>query len=229
MAIYGCFNTALHIAANWVTGQINLAYRYRSIVIAYTLSIFPFGSGTAGNIVEPGSYLGLGPSYITINSGHPSIEKQSIVGFSIFYGVRYQAHILELSMGGGSGVDTEPTYDIYYPGDTADYGYISISYQYQFLDLADLFNSTPFIGAGYSFDSINWQNYVYDHSGDGFELSTGLIFQTGNNWSVNVSMRYHRFSGEKVLFSAGDYRNYDTETYILTAALYYHFGSRQSE
>ncbi len=172
-------------------------------------------------------YVGLGVSRFSINSDHPSIDDQSINGLSLLFGLRYHNHVFELSMGGGSGVEVGPTYDIYYPEDTADYSFFSLSYQYQFRSLKLADNFIPYLGAGYSFNSINWHNYVYDHSGEGYAIIGGAIIQLERKWAVNLSVRRYSFSGEKILFSSGDYPNYKTEVYEFTANLVYHFNIAQ--
>ncbi len=166
-------------------------------------------------------------SRFSINSDHPSIDDQSIFGISLLFGLRNRNHVFELSMGGGSGLEVGPTTDIYYPADSADYGAFTLSYQYQFRNLKLANNVVPYFGIGYSFNSINWVNYVYDHSGDGYAILGGVIFRIEKVWAVNLSVRRFSFSGERILFSYGDYPDYTTEVYEFTANLMYHFNITQ--
>ena len=85
----------------------------------------------------------------------------------------------------------------------------------------------PYLGLGYNFNSINWQNYVYDHSGDGYALMGGLILRIEKSWTVNLFVRRTSFSGERLFFSSGDYPNYTTEVYELSANIVYHFNLSQ--
>lgn len=141
------------------------------------------------------------------------------------YGVRRHNHVFELSMGGGSGVDAGPIEDPNYPADSADYGYFSLSYHYQFRNLFSLKNFTPYVGVGYSFNSINWQNYVYDISGDGLSISAGAIFQLQTRWSINLAFSRKSFSGERILFVSADYPGYETVVNQLAVNLVYHFST----
>jgi opacity protein-like surface antigen len=184
-------------------------------------------SQAAENQIEAEQYVGLGVSRFSINSEHPSIDDQSITGISLLFGFRYRNHVIELSMGGGSGIEAGPTSDIYYPADSADYSAITLSYQYQFRGLRLADNVFPYLGLGYNFNSINWENYVYDHSGDGYAIIGGLIITIEKLWAVNLSIRRYSFSGERFLFSSDDYPDYTTEVYELTANVVFHFNLTQ--
>jgi opacity protein-like surface antigen len=181
----------------------------------------PINTQADGFLSESAYYAGLGLARFSIDSDHPSIEDQSITGVSLLFGLRKHNHVFELSMGGGSGVEVGPTPDIYYPADTADYGVITLSYQYQFLGLKLTEQVIPSLGIGYSFNSINWENYVYDHSGDGYTLIGGVNFRIEKSWTVNLSFKRHSFSGEQLLFITGDDPDYSTEVYEFTAFLVY--------
>ena len=199
-------------------------------ILRTTIMIFisiPICCQAAGDHINSDQYIGLGVSRISINSDHPSIDDQSISGISLMFGLRRHNHVFELSMGGGKGVDVGPTYDIYYPEDSADYGYFSLTYQYQFRNLFLSEGMIPYFGGGYSFNSINWQSYVYDHSGDGYAIVGGVIFRIEKTWSLNLSVRRFKFSGERILFVSSDYDNHDTTVYDLTANLVYHFNIRR--
>jgi len=172
---------------------------------------------------QSGIYIGLGLSRLSIKSEHPSISDQSIIGVSLLFGVSYDKHVFELSIAGGEGVDVGPTPDIYYPEDSADYGAITLSYQYHWRDVGMLENISPYLGIGYSYNSFNWNNYVYDQSGDGLTLIAGLIFPIDKNWNINFTLRRYSFSGERILFTYGDYPNYDSEINELAGIVEYHF------
>ncbi len=168
-------------------------------------------------------YLGAGVSRISIQSGHPSIDDQTISGLSVVYGIRRYNHVFEMTVGGGDGVNVGPTYDIYYPEDRADYSYFSLAYHYQFRSLVTSTDIVPYLGGGYSFNSINWQNYVYDHSGEGYALVAGVLLPVDNNWSLNVSFTRQRYSGSRILFSSSDYESYTTSVNLFTVNFVYHF------
>ncbi|MCI0507796.1 MAG: porin family protein [Gammaproteobacteria bacterium] len=177
----------------------------------------------AGFLSEAEHYAGLGLSRFSFDSDHPSVGDQSIMGVSLLFGLRNRSHVFELSFGGGGGVEVGPTPDIFYPADTADYGVITLSYQYQFHGVTAVGALIPYLGIGYSFNSINWENYVYDHSGDGYTLMGGVIFRLEQSWAVNLSIKRHSFSGEQLLFTGGDNPDYSTEVYDFTAFLVYIF------
>ncbi|KPJ92418.1 MAG: hypothetical protein AMJ53_09425 [Gammaproteobacteria bacterium SG8_11] len=192
-------------------------------IVILLLLFAPLISLAAEAEIKSEQYIGLGMARFSINSDHPSIDDQAIVGMSLLFGVRSRSHVFELSLGGGSGVEVGPTFDIYYPEDSADYGYFSLSYQYQFRHLKPASNVFPYLGAGYSFHSINWNNYVYDHSGDGYAIMGGVVIPIEKTWAINLSVRRFSFSGEKILFSSGDYPDYATQVYEVAASLVYHF------
>jgi len=209
---------------------INTAFGHSSLATPYflrfTLSLVlsvPLVCHAENRQVNSEQYLGAGLARFSIKSGHPSIDDQSISGVSLIYGVRSYNHVFELALGGGGGVEVGPTYDIYYPEDTADYGYFSLSYHYQFRNLIDSAGVIPYLGAGYSFSSINWQNYVYDHSGEGYSIIAGVLLPLEKRWSLNASLSRLSYSGEKSLFSYGDYENYDTRASEIALKLVYHF------
>ena len=79
---------------------------------------------------EEEKYFGLGLSHFSVKSKHPSIDDQSFLGISLIMGIRNRNHVFELFAGGGSGLKVGPTYDIYYPKDSADLSSITLSYQY---------------------------------------------------------------------------------------------------
>lgn len=178
---------------------------------------------SADYTAETEQYLGAGLSRIAIKSGHPSIADQSITGVALAWGIRRYNHVFELALGGGGGVNVGPTYDIYYPEDKADYGYFSLSYHYQFRSWPTQGSVVPFLGAGYSFNSINWQSYVYDHSGEGYAITAGAIFPVDEHWSLNASFAHHNFSGSRILFSSSDYEEYTTRVNLITINVVYHF------
>jgi opacity protein-like surface antigen len=183
----------------------------------------PASSEAAAQPPLAGQYFGLGMSRLSISSDHPSIDDQSIFGISLLWGMQYNNHILELSIAGGSGVDVGPTPDIYYPEDSADYGSITLSYQYHFHNLTIANSIFPYLGLGYSFNSINWNNYVYDQSGTGLTIIGGAIITLEKNWAVNFTIRRYEYSGEKLLFAVGDYANNDSEIYEFAAIIEYFF------
>jgi opacity protein-like surface antigen len=187
------------------------------------VSAFPLSTLASSAQISSEQYVGGGVGRFSINSDHPSIGDQSAFGISLLYGIRLYSHVFELSMGGVSGIDVGPVADPFYPADSADYGYFSLSYQYQFRNLLPSQSVTPYFGGGYSFNSINWQNYVYDHSGDGYSIIGGVIFRLQTRWSVNLAFRRMSFSGERVLFVTSDYPDYDSEVYEFSANLVYHF------
>ncbi|WP_455221157.1 outer membrane beta-barrel protein [Kaarinaea lacus] len=195
----------------------------RLVFAVVTVLIFPIYARATGAQVTSEQYVGGGIGRFSINSDHPSVDDQAIFGISLLYGIRRHNHVFELSMGGGSGLDVGPIADPFYPADSADYGYFSLSYQYQFRNLLPSENITPYFGGGYSFNSINWQNYVYDVSGDGYSIIAGMIFQVQTQWSVNLAIRRMSFSGERILFVTTDYPDYDNVVYEFAANLVYHF------
>ena len=200
--------------------MLNAPIRFFSTII---LTSIPAIALAVDDDYRSEQYLGLGISRISINSAHPSIHDQSISGITLLYGIRRDSFVFETVMGGGGGIDTEPTSDIYYPEDTADYGFISFSFLYHFRDLQLQGNVVPYVGGGYSINSINWQTYVYDHSGDGYTFTAGAAFPIDRYWSVQGTFQYINFSGERILFSSGDYPNYNTETYLYSINVLYHF------
>ena len=192
----------------------------------YTLTLLisvPFICQAAESQITSEQYLGAGVSRISIQSGHPSIGDQSISGLSVVYGIRRYNHVFEMTVGGGDGVNVGPTYDIYYPEDKADYGYFSLVYHYQFRGLVTSTNIVPYLGGGYSFNSINWQNYVYDHSGEGYALVAGVLLPVDNRLSLNVSFTRQSYSGSRILFSSSDYESYTTSVNLFTVNFVYHF------
>lgn len=209
---------------------INTAFEYLSLgatlLFRFTLSLVfsvPLVCYAVNSQINSEQYLGAGLARFSIKSDHPSINDQSISGVSLIYGVRSYNHVFELALGGGGGVEVDPTYDIYYPEDTADYGYFSLSYHYHFRNFIGSSGVVPYLGAGYSFNSINWQSYVYDHSGEGYSVIVGALFPIEKNWSLNASYTRLSYSGEKLLFSFGDYQNYDTRVSEMALKLVYHF------
>ena len=194
--------------------------------LRFTLVIvlaFPLYTHASSAQISSEQYVGGGVGRFSISSDHPSIGDQSAFGISLLYGIRLHSHVFELSMGGASGIDVGPTSDPFYPADSADYGYFSLSYQYQFRNLFPSTTVTPYFGGGYSFNSINWNNYVYDHSGDGYSIIGGIIFRLQTRWSANLAVRRMSYSGERLLFVTGDYEDYDSEVYEFSATLVYHF------
>jgi len=185
--------------------------------------IFPLHAQADSAEVMSEQYVGGGIAWFSIHSDHPSVDNQTVPGISLLYGVRRHNHVFELSLGGGSGVNVGPVEDPNYPADSADYMYFSLSYHYQFRNLAPSNNFTPYIGVGYSFNSISWQNYVYDISGDGLSINAGVIFQIQTQWSINLVFRHISFSGERILFVSADYPDYDTVVNEFAASLVYHF------
>ena len=197
-----------------------VAWKRFTLVI---VSAFPLCTHGSSAQISSEQYVGGGVGRFSISSDHPSIDDQSVFGISLLYGIRRNSHVFEVSMGGASGIDVGPTPDPFYPADSADYGYFSLSYQYQFRILFPSTTVTPYLGGGYSFNSINWNNYVYDHSGDGYSIIGGVIFRLQTRWSVNLAVRRMSFSGERVLFVTNDYPDYDSEVCEFSANLVYHF------
>ena len=212
-------------ADNRETHSINSARTGKVLVLAAMSLLFcvSVSSEASQDKLQSTQYLGLGLSRLSINSDHPSINNQSIAGISLLWGLRNQQHVFEVSIAGGNGVDVGPTPDIYYPEDSADYGAITLSYQYLFTDFEFAKDVFPYLGLGYSYNSFNWQTYVYDHSGDGLTIIGGLILEIEKNWAVNGSLRRYSFSGTRLLFTEGGYANYDSEIYELAIILEYRF------
>jgi len=173
--------------------------------------------------IHDGQYLGIGPSHYSINSDHPSIGNQSISGISLTWGLIRSNFAFELSIGGGSGIETDPTPDIYYPADKADLTVMNISYHYLFTNLNGLDNAVPYVGVGYGFTSFIWSTYVYDHTGEGLVLVAGAIINFDQHWAVNFSARQYNTIGHQAFFSYGSSPSYDTAVREFAAILEFHF------
>lgn len=160
--------------------------------------------------IKSEQFVGLGMSKVSIDSGHPSIGNQSVSGLVVQFGYRNQNHVFEMATGGADGLDVGPTYDIYYPEDSAEYMYLSLSYIYQFRNLLEANAVIPYLGGGWHISSVNWDTYVYDHTGEGITIVGGIIIPLEDRLFINVSARQLRYSGERLLFGSWGYDNYDT-------------------
>ncbi|MBT3251717.1 MAG: outer membrane beta-barrel protein [Candidatus Marinimicrobia bacterium] len=204
--------------------MVKISIKILVVLIIFHTQLFSQTLDIQNNEVK---YIGLGLSHFSVKSKHPSIDDQSFLGISLIMGIRNRSHVFELFAGGGAGLDVGPTYDIYYPKDSADFSSITLSYQYQFRNINQLENSIPYLGIGLSYNSINWTKYVYDHTGDGITILAGIILKTADNWAINFSMRQYKYSGTRQIFSDGNYPSYNTKAFEITGILVYHFNRKK--
>jgi len=201
-----------HFARSWFKRDHFIKYVFtRHILIGFMSTLFiliPCSGMAAEHYPTNGQYVGAGLSHFLIQSNHPSIGSQSVTGIEVVYGIWSKQHLFEISAGGGSGVNTGPTPDIFYPGDSADLMSLAITYQYHFLNLTQ--TVMPYVGLGYSINSINWNTYVYDLTGEGLTMLAGVRIPLNRDWRVNFSYRHNRYSGSRIIFSSGGYPDYDT-------------------